>query len=46
MTGVNLNGKFNDTNTTSIETWQELANEAGSALNSGEYKLYKNFWNI
>jgi hypothetical protein len=42
MTGVNLLGKFNDTNTTSIETQIELL----KSFNTSEYKTYKNFWSI
>lgn len=47
MTGVNLNGKLNDTNTTSIETQSDLrAAEPQLALNSSEFKAYRNFWSI
>ena len=47
-TGVNLNSKFNEANTTSIETQPELllASNSKSVVNSGEYKCYKNFWSL
>lgn len=52
VTGVNLIGKFNDTNTTSVETLAEIRDslskkEAGKAtVSASDYRNYRNFWSI
>lgn len=56
MTGVNFIGKFNDQNTTSIETQNEIkeqttnerrsSSKESTTVNTSEFKVYKHFWSI
>ena len=56
MTGVNFIGKFNDQNTTSIETQNEIkektsnehrsSSKESTTVNTSELKVYKHFWSI